>query len=210
MPPADWKWIDGASLNFINWDIKQYQNTSNANCGAIIMQGGKWIADDCFKQKPYVCSIKVVEPTQAPTAPPKPKYCDSSWTMYADYCYKVYHSKNWGDANTHCTAENSHLASFHNANEAQFISTLVSGSGCDWLNQTYVGLFTDDNEVTWKWTDGTPVDYLRWLGVEPNGPLTQHCGRLFTSPYCDFGMGLLDDAICSDVTANFVCKKVSF
>ena len=132
-----WAWIDGSPVVFTNWDHAQPQNTSGANCGAVVMQGGKWIADDCFKQKPFVCSIKASIPTTplpitttttASTTTTKPKSCEAYWSLFdkTGYCYMVYHAQNWGGANAWCSSKGANLASFHSAAEAQFIASMVS------------------------------------------------------------------------------------
>uniref|UniRef100_A0AC34G894 C-type lectin domain-containing protein n=1 Tax=Panagrolaimus sp. ES5 TaxID=591445 RepID=A0AC34G894_9BILA len=56
MNPPNWTWMDGTAFEFSDWDNNK-TSTSGTDCGAAIMQGGKWIPDDCFKQKPYVSFI---------------------------------------------------------------------------------------------------------------------------------------------------------
>uniref|UniRef100_A0A914PP08 C-type lectin domain-containing protein n=1 Tax=Panagrolaimus davidi TaxID=227884 RepID=A0A914PP08_9BILA len=53
-----WSWIDNSSFSFNNWVKEQPKNTFDSNCAAALMQGGKWISDNCEKQKPFICEFK--------------------------------------------------------------------------------------------------------------------------------------------------------
>uniref|UniRef100_A0AC35GGT4 C-type lectin domain-containing protein n=1 Tax=Panagrolaimus sp. PS1159 TaxID=55785 RepID=A0AC35GGT4_9BILA len=54
---GNWSWMDQTIFDFSDWDKNQPQNSFGTNCGAMIIQGGYWISDDCFKLKPFVCEI---------------------------------------------------------------------------------------------------------------------------------------------------------
>uniref|UniRef100_A0A914PEQ8 C-type lectin domain-containing protein n=1 Tax=Panagrolaimus davidi TaxID=227884 RepID=A0A914PEQ8_9BILA len=52
-----WSWMDKTPFDYENWDKAQPQNISDNDCGAIIMEGGKWKAANCYIQKSFVCMV---------------------------------------------------------------------------------------------------------------------------------------------------------
>uniref|UniRef100_A0AC35G5R3 C-type lectin domain-containing protein n=1 Tax=Panagrolaimus sp. PS1159 TaxID=55785 RepID=A0AC35G5R3_9BILA len=52
-----WSWMDNTLFDYENWDKGQPQNITDNDCGAIILQGGKWKAANCYMQKSYVCMV---------------------------------------------------------------------------------------------------------------------------------------------------------
>jgi hypothetical protein len=64
----NWVWLDGSSMDFEDWDTGEPSTLPGYNCAFGQTAGGKWKADDCLKEKPYVCSVKVSSTTTvAPT-----------------------------------------------------------------------------------------------------------------------------------------------
>ena len=57
-----WEWLDGSPVVFTNWNATQPQSITGSNCAAVIEVGGKWLTDNCFNMKPYVCAIKASAP----------------------------------------------------------------------------------------------------------------------------------------------------
>uniref|UniRef100_A0A914P9G6 C-type lectin domain-containing protein n=1 Tax=Panagrolaimus davidi TaxID=227884 RepID=A0A914P9G6_9BILA len=212
--------MDKSSFSFNNWDKGQPQNTSNTNCGAIKFSYGKWIADDCLKLKPFICMAKVKQAPSPPltlattTPPPKPKTCPESWTLskLTGFCYKVYFNSTWADAETLCVTQNSHLASIHSIEEGLFIANLLPNINmidyCDDIVQTWIGLYTQDNNAHYYWTDGTPVDYLFWAVNQPDYTGIENCGQLRKYPVCGGTvLGDFNNFRCNNVVQHFVCKK---
>uniref|UniRef100_A0A914QVK4 C-type lectin domain-containing protein n=1 Tax=Panagrolaimus davidi TaxID=227884 RepID=A0A914QVK4_9BILA len=203
-----WSWMDNSSLAFNNWVKGQPQNTFDSNCGAGLMQGGKWISDNCDKEKPFICEFNTAPPTV-----PKPS-CPESWTFYnaTGFCYKVnVKSLNWNDAENECLKEGSHLISIHSYSEmlfATFLANPYSTNNCSWEAQTWIGLLTNDNNVHWKWTDGTPFDYTTWYPSEPDDPGKQNCGLMLTGlPCTGHPPGVLYNYPCHAILSNFICKR---
>lgn len=50
-------------------------------------------------------------------------HCDAGYLLYGDFCYQFETEslKSWQDAETHCTREQAHLASFHSPEELSFL-----------------------------------------------------------------------------------------
>ncbi|PIO58624.1 hypothetical protein TELCIR_19936 [Teladorsagia circumcincta] len=63
----------------------------------------------------------------------------------------------------------------------------------------------------WTWTDGTPVNYLKWSKHQPdNAGKGEHCTQIFS----DSGPGMYaviekhwNDMCCRARMARFVCKR---
>uniref|UniRef100_A0A914R9Z1 C-type lectin domain-containing protein n=1 Tax=Panagrolaimus davidi TaxID=227884 RepID=A0A914R9Z1_9BILA len=61
----------------------------------------------------------------------------------------------------------------------------------------WTGLTSNDNEVTWKWSDGSPVDFLPWASGYPNLNVSS-CVFLYNNRIRDYS--------CT-AGFNFICKK---
>uniref|UniRef100_A0AC34FKJ6 C-type lectin domain-containing protein n=1 Tax=Panagrolaimus sp. ES5 TaxID=591445 RepID=A0AC34FKJ6_9BILA len=221
---GNWSWMDNTPFDFTDWDKGQPQNTSF--CGAMIMQHGKWITDDCYKEKPFICLVYVTsDPTTLPpttpttttttTTPSPPKSCEDSWTFYnfTQSCYKVSDNLNWQDAEDRCKIDGAHLASIHSFEEAEFVADLAYWAGADvnnGNNQAWIGSYTNDNNTHWKWTDGTPFDYPNWCPGNPDFPGGESCmiQEIFLESYMsNWKAGQLNNYPCGTVLSRFVCKK---
>uniref|UniRef100_A0AC34F938 C-type lectin domain-containing protein n=1 Tax=Panagrolaimus sp. ES5 TaxID=591445 RepID=A0AC34F938_9BILA len=195
-----WSWMDNTSFDFENWDFGQPQNLSGYDCGGALMHGGKWKADDCFKLKPFICAIPeliVTTTSAAPTA--KPKSCPVPWTYYetTGFCYVVLQGETWVNAEERCKVENGHLASIHDLNEDLFVAHI---RGTNETYQTWTGLFTDDNNAHWSWTDGSPFNYSNWWTNQPDNPGQENCGTILFD-------GTFNNLNCNQVT-SYICKKI--
>uniref|UniRef100_A0A914PU67 C-type lectin domain-containing protein n=1 Tax=Panagrolaimus davidi TaxID=227884 RepID=A0A914PU67_9BILA len=141
------------------------------------------------------------------------KVCPASWTFYkfTNFCYKVFDNSNWQDAENTCLADSGHLASIHGFEEAEFVADLAYWPGADdpnGSNHAWIGLYTEDNNTHWQWTDGTPFDYSHWSPGNPDYPGIENCGEIFLeSSGSDWKVGQFNNFRCSYVISKFVCKK---
>uniref|UniRef100_A0A914PLR7 C-type lectin domain-containing protein n=1 Tax=Panagrolaimus davidi TaxID=227884 RepID=A0A914PLR7_9BILA len=219
--PQKWTWMDNTPFDFEDWDKGQPEDTSGSDCGAVIMQGGKWRAVDCFLQKPYVCTVPsldaltttTVVTTPKITTTSKPKSCPDSWTFYetTGFCYRVFiENATWLEAEDRCKVDGAHLASIHNSNENNFVLQLATfhQSDCDWTKEPWIGLITEDENKQWKWTDGTPFDYNNWLSGQPDNAGIENCGQMIITSQCSIWTpGQFNNYLCKSVIARFVCKR---
>uniref|UniRef100_A0A914QGW3 C-type lectin domain-containing protein n=1 Tax=Panagrolaimus davidi TaxID=227884 RepID=A0A914QGW3_9BILA len=204
LSPGKWSWIDKTPFDFTDWDKGQPQNTSDSLCASAIMNGAKWQSINCFEQKPFVCLVNS-----------QPSICPNGWTYfnYTNSCYKVIvKGSNWFDAELSCVKEeNSHLISIHSYEEFLFATELAhpySTNDCSWAAQTWIGLSTNDDNVHWEWTDGTPFDYTTWAPNEPNNPGNENCGQMLTGIPCTGQVpAVLYNYPCNSIMANYICKK---
>uniref|UniRef100_A0A8C9Z1H0 C-type lectin domain-containing protein n=1 Tax=Sander lucioperca TaxID=283035 RepID=A0A8C9Z1H0_SANLU len=109
-------------------------------------------------------------------------HCDPGYLLYEDFCYHFESEsvKNWQDAETHCSREQGHLASFHSEEQL----THMPG-------EAWVGLNDINVENQWVYTDGSPAvrdDAMNVLGMDHHEP------------------GKLNDDFCTS-TKEFICKK---
>uniref|UniRef100_A0A914R0R4 C-type lectin domain-containing protein n=1 Tax=Panagrolaimus davidi TaxID=227884 RepID=A0A914R0R4_9BILA len=162
-----WRQDSHGYSNFNNWVKEQPKNTFDSNCAAALMQGGKWISDNCEKQKPFICEFKTstfAGITLGNHAAKKPTKCLETWTFYntTGYCYKAFDNATWLDAENRCNINGAHLTSIHSNEENLFVANLAYWSGADVCNghmQGLVGLFRQEMSAQWQWTDGTAYDY---------------------------------------------------
>uniref|UniRef100_A0A914XY14 C-type lectin domain-containing protein n=1 Tax=Panagrolaimus superbus TaxID=310955 RepID=A0A914XY14_9BILA len=127
---GNWSWTDKTSFDFTDWDKGQPQNVSD--CGAVIMAHGKWITDDCIKQKAFICLVSSISTTPAASTLPvtttmKSTSCPPSWTYYSTtgFCYMSFPNGTWLYGEDRCRVENAHLASVHSHEEALFLAGTV-------------------------------------------------------------------------------------
>uniref|UniRef100_A0AC34FZ17 C-type lectin domain-containing protein n=1 Tax=Panagrolaimus sp. ES5 TaxID=591445 RepID=A0AC34FZ17_9BILA len=179
---GNWSWIDGTLFDFTDWDKGQPQNTSDTNCGAMVLGDSKWIAANCINAN------------------------------LTGFCYTGFDNETWVLAEERCTIDRAHLTSIHSSEEALFLANLVYYPGADVCNGWFdalIGLYSDDNLKTWKWTDGTPVDFLNWLPGDPHHSSTDTCGEMMLSSVCFWKAGQFNNLPCDNVAAKYICKKVA-
>uniref|UniRef100_A0A914Q840 C-type lectin domain-containing protein n=1 Tax=Panagrolaimus davidi TaxID=227884 RepID=A0A914Q840_9BILA len=218
--PPNWSWMDGTPFNYKYWDKGQPQNVSGNDCGAVLMQGGKWRAVDCFMQKPYVCtvaSLDALTTTTVVTTPKrttsKPKSCPDSWTFYetTGFCYKVFDSATWLDAEERCKVDGAHLASIHTEEENLFLANLAYWPGantCDGLKQALIGLYREDMSSQWQWSDGTSYNYQNWaIGNPVNDSALYNYGYVAVAPICNEPTGRFRNWKIDLTFAKYICKK---
>ncbi|XP_077170142.1 snaclec rhodocetin subunit delta-like isoform X2 [Paroedura picta] len=93
----------------------------------------------------------------ASTCPCTQGCCERGWFQYRDACYKaVFESKMWHDAEEHCLAHESHLASIHSHEEDNFILHVMRNQRSYWIGAQGT---RQGNEWQWTWTDQSPFEY---------------------------------------------------
>uniref|UniRef100_A0A914QGB2 C-type lectin domain-containing protein n=1 Tax=Panagrolaimus davidi TaxID=227884 RepID=A0A914QGB2_9BILA len=196
MTPGNWSWTDDTTFDFKDWAPKEPQNLS-MNCAALAIQNGYWASSDCFKTKPYVCEISAT--------PSYPAYmnCTEGWVYFEPthscYGHDGYSTQTgtWTVAENYCQKQSAHLPSLHSYDEARFLSTTSHFIGNAFL---WTGLYSNDNEVSWKWSDRSPVDYHPWGSGYPKLNVSS-CAYLYNNA--------IYDTNCSS-SLYFVCKKPAF
>uniref|UniRef100_A0A914QUV7 C-type lectin domain-containing protein n=1 Tax=Panagrolaimus davidi TaxID=227884 RepID=A0A914QUV7_9BILA len=107
----------------------------------------------------------------------------------------------WPGAEHYCETQGGHLPSLHSLEETHLVVSLAAPYG--W--KVWVGLYSVDENYSWKWSDATALDYIPWYYGPPaiNSPKdTVNCA--FAYPYWRPAGSLIID-VCE--TGNFfVCK----
>uniref|UniRef100_A0A914Q5D5 C-type lectin domain-containing protein n=1 Tax=Panagrolaimus davidi TaxID=227884 RepID=A0A914Q5D5_9BILA len=218
--PGNWSWIDGTPFNYADWMKGQPENVSTSNCATSSFTNSLWTAEDCFKNKSFVCLIPsmTVTTTTIRSTTHKPYKCEDGWTLFesSGFCYKAFTNMNmtWQDSEDFCITNNSaHLTSIHSKEENDFIADLArqaiprSRVDCGYY-QSWIGLFTVTENEIWLWSDNTTIDYLGWSSGEPNFPGLENCVQLMLHDKCFADtINLWNNESCSFIVQNVVCKK---
>uniref|UniRef100_A0AC34F4W6 C-type lectin domain-containing protein n=1 Tax=Panagrolaimus sp. ES5 TaxID=591445 RepID=A0AC34F4W6_9BILA len=207
----------------------QPENVPILNCAVSSITTSLWSAENCFRNKSFVCLIPSAIPSTTTTVKTtttlrvtthKPYKCEDGWTLFktSGFCYKAFSNMNltWQDSEDFCIKNNSaHLASIHNQEENNFIADLARQAlptprdDCGFY-QCWIGFYTVTDNQIWLWTDDTPVDYLGWSHGEPSAG-SENCAQLYLHNECyDEKINLWNNKICSYIEQNIVCKKPHF
>uniref|UniRef100_A0AC35GRD2 C-type lectin domain-containing protein n=1 Tax=Panagrolaimus sp. PS1159 TaxID=55785 RepID=A0AC35GRD2_9BILA len=196
MSLGNWTWIDNTTSDFNNWAPSEPQNLTQ-HCAAVTIANSYWTSADCFKTKPFVCEISAT--------PTYPAYinCSEGWIYFepTHSCYGhdgygyIVGNRTYGE--TYCERFKAHLPSIHSYEETKFLLTIAGFFD----HAFWTGLISDDNEVTWEWSDKSNVDYLPWGKGYPNRKISSCAGLVYTE--------LLFDDDCT-VTHPIICKKSAF
>jgi hypothetical protein len=107
--------------------------------------------------------------------------CPCASAAVADRTFLFCHrAVRWRDADAVCMGYGGRLASIHDATEDRLVLTALQRLG---IGNAWIGLNDRGSEGTWRWADGSEVDYLGFGGTEPNGGGLENCAD--ASP--DFG-----------------------
>lgn len=87
----------------------------------------------------------------------------------SEYCYWETSFEtdqlSWDDAEKYCKGYGGNLASFHSTDEEKIGLSFQYGS---LAHDYWIGLSLDPDTETYKWNDGTPLDYSNWAPGHPN------------------------------------------
>ncbi|XP_018079140.1 collectin-12 isoform X1 [Xenopus laevis] len=126
--------------------------------------------------------------------------CPLEWKNFSDKCYYFSTGKDiFDDAKLICKEKAAMLVVIETQAEQQFLKKQTSGKGNFWI-----GLTDTEEEGTWKWLDGTTLNYKNWKEGQPDdwshhtGPGEDCAGLIYS--------GLWNDFLCQDYN-NFICEK---
>ncbi len=168
---GDFKWINGESYNYTNWDTSQPDNHNNEeDYVEFIGSSGKWNDKSPHNGHTSACVIEYDTISHTPMYNPE-----------NGHYYRLIDSPSisWTDA--HNMAENyvfnglnGHLVTITSQSENDFVFGLVPDDSFIWI-----GLFDTDTQtlpvpnsdivMVYEWVTGEPVNYTNWNGSLPNG-----------------------------------------
>jgi hypothetical protein len=112
----------------------------------------------------------------------------------AAFCFGA---KTWAEAEADCVKQGGHLLAIHDLKTQTFAVTGAFGiQNTDW----WLGLNDVKAEGNYVWTDGTPFNYNKWAGGEPNNAGDEDCAHL--APWAG---GDWNDMFCGN-QRPYICK----
>uniref|UniRef100_A0A8B9QQM5 Macrophage mannose receptor 1 n=1 Tax=Anas platyrhynchos TaxID=8839 RepID=A0A8B9QQM5_ANAPL len=199
-------WSDGSPVNFEKWANGEPNNyDGNEKCGVFNGYNDmNWNDLFCEHMQDYVCQIK-----KGASLKPEPTYTfdyeyivsEDDWIIYNHKEY--YFSKEamaMEKARDYCKKNGGDLAVIEGESERTFLWKYIFYK--DWGNNFYIGLSVSLDK-TFRWMDGTPVNYVAWAPNEPNfANNDENCVVMYTQT------GTWNDLNCGSVEL-FICERLN-
>ncbi|XP_072042884.1 alpha-N-acetylgalactosamine-specific lectin-like [Amphiura filiformis] len=133
--------------------------------------------------------------------------CNPGWEGYNNYCYSFDHAGTltYFESNKSCSDMGSQLASIHSQEEQDFLAGHIRDHQQVASVGYYIGLNNIDDETTWKWTDGTQVDFNAWNEDEPNNVGDEDCAGMYGNITQQDSRGLWNSFQC-DASMAYICR----
>ncbi|XP_032364346.1 galactose-specific lectin nattectin [Etheostoma spectabile] len=114
-------------------------------------------------------SIGLLAPScRGETNPTCPGPCPLGWTQFNSRCFSFnFQGKSWIDAENFCKAAGGNLASVHSEEEQVFLKTFIKQVSGEY-RRTWIGGSDSVQEGVWMWSDGSTLDYKRWILGQPD------------------------------------------
>ena len=126
-------------------------------------------------------------------------HCAEGFTYFSHTgkCYKyVAGYTAWTAAKEACQSDGGHLASVHDKETNDFLTTLTTV-------YTWIGGYQDDKDV-WGWTDGSEWSYTNWRPGQPDNAYNGTQDFLAIN----LGLGNWDDGINDQsINRGYICQK---
>ncbi|XP_041484640.1 echinoidin-like [Lytechinus variegatus] len=151
--------------------------------------------------------------------------CPPLWTPFQDNCYRYFSVKNitWLGAEMHCSSFSvpctgvdaplslGHLTSIHSKEEMDFLAVTyedLRSKVITSFTRVWIGLHDKSTEGSWKWSDGSSVDYEKWESGQPNSYQgDQDCAEFHSSNEYTWNDLACDTDNDSDFTVTgYICK----
>ncbi|KAK4828116.1 hypothetical protein QYF61_023914 [Mycteria americana] len=199
-------WSDGSPVNFEKWANGEPNNyDGNEKCGVFNGYNNmNWNDLFCEHMQDYVCQIKKgapLKPEPASTFNYEYIVSEDDWIIYNHKEY--YFSKEpmpMEKARDFCKKNGGDLAVIESESEKNFLWKYTFYK--DWGNNFYIGLSVSLDK-TFRWMDGTPVNYVAWAPNEPNfANNDENCVVMYTQT------GTWNDLNCGSVE-SFICERLN-
>ncbi|XP_022596909.1 CD209 antigen-like protein E [Seriola dumerili] len=91
------------------------------------------------------------------------KTCPAGWRVLGCSCYFLsVQSGSWGKGRQDCRARGADLVIIDSLKEQEFLTKDIV------KQESWIGLTDRNNEMTWKWIDGTPLTLKFWQKGQPD------------------------------------------
>ncbi|XP_034044863.1 hepatic lectin-like [Thalassophryne amazonica] len=105
--------------------------------------------------------------------------------------------KTWADSKAECEKLAAHLVTISSEDEQQFITGKISEGH-------WIGLSDEEEEGTWKWVNGEPLNTTYWLSGEPNNTgNNEDCAVVLPSK----SLINWNDLNCQQFLRRWICEK---
>ncbi|XP_062604307.1 C-type mannose receptor 2-like isoform X1 [Saccostrea cucullata] len=192
---GDWQWSDGTPLDYKKWLTSQPDNWQGYENCATYRRTNRGFNDlFCSTKLPFICKVEKGVLVKDDYQPPPLERCDDEeFVRLNNSCFNVTEVKsNFYEAQRSCREKGAELASIHSEEELSIV-TAISSKGL------WIGLVRSSN-AGFAWTDGTPLDFIRWKKDEPNNYLgMEDCSHI--------SAGAWNDNNCGNTLGGYVCKK---
>uniref|UniRef100_G1N6I5 Macrophage mannose receptor 1 n=1 Tax=Meleagris gallopavo TaxID=9103 RepID=G1N6I5_MELGA len=199
-------WCDGSPVNFQKWANGEPNNyDGNEKCGVFYGYNDmKWNDIFCEHMQDYVCQIKKgasLKPEPTSTFDHEYIVSEDDWIIYNHKEY--YFSKEampMEKARDYCKKNGGDLAIIESESERTFLwkYTFYKDRG----NNFFIGL-TVSLDKTFRWVDGTTVNYVAWAPNEPNfANNDENCVVMYTQT------GTWNDLNCGSIEL-FICERLN-
>ncbi|XP_061172826.1 macrophage mannose receptor 1-like isoform X2 [Saccostrea echinata] len=185
----------GDKLDFSSIELSEACATMTTSVPA-----GIWSFKNCTTRHNFICEKLrdgyTTTTLSIPTTPPLK--CQNGWSTIKNFCYKVIQDKSsWTQARSYCQGIGADLASIHSDTESRQLHSLIRWSTSQ---DFWIGLNDREKEGDWQWSDGTPLDYTKWLTSQPDN----WQGKENCATYRRYNRGF-NDLVCSS-RLPFICK----
>ncbi|NWU97744.1 MRC1 protein, partial [Upupa epops] len=199
-------WSDGSPVNFEKWQNGEPNNyNGNEKCasfsGYSIMM---WNDLFCEHMQYYVCQIKKgasLKPEPNSTFNYEYRVSEDDWIIYKHKEYYISSEQMpMEKAREYCKKNGGDLAVIENESEKNFLwkYTFYKERG----DGFYIGLSVSLDK-TFRWMDGTPVNYVAWAPNEPNfANNDENCVIMYSQT------GTWNDLNCGSVEF-FICERLN-
>uniref|UniRef100_A0A8C3KB83 MRC1 protein n=1 Tax=Calidris pygmaea TaxID=425635 RepID=A0A8C3KB83_9CHAR len=189
-----------------NLIIKPNNYDGNEKCGVFSGYNNmNWNDLYCGYMQDYVCQIKKGAPLKPePSSTLSKSSTSKDWIIYNHKEY--YFSKDpmpMEKAREFCRKNSSDLAVIESESEKNFLWKYTFYK--DWGNNFYIGLSVSLDR-TFRWMDGTPVNYVAWAPNEPNfANNDENCVVMYaqTGTWNDLNCGSVELFICERLNSTF-------
>ncbi|XP_062903901.1 C-type mannose receptor 2-like [Mobula hypostoma] len=173
-----WEWADGSPVTYVHWKPGQPHRYSLLSPVCVYVEEGQWIDAPCRYLLPFVCYTDLLQgakqqvfapvdfdllssvdeqsqisilSARSPFADPIPMALTKEYVL-------VKREKMWIEAQNHCRAEYSELASIQSLEENVLVAQVLRTDVPAWI-----GLFNrHQSEYSWMWANGDEFNFSNW------------------------------------------------
>ncbi|XP_047145535.1 macrophage mannose receptor 1 [Hydra vulgaris] len=175
-----WEWLDSTEQNYLNWN-SGYPRREYYECNFMSMSNsdGEWVNNlHCGNVRNfYVCKTKAKFNLNVTII--KPNLCDRGWIAVGSKCYMVNMTKvDYFESRIQCQLQKGKLVTLRNSKEESDLTKAFDGCDTPWIGLENVDPSKVGENIGWKWSDGSLVDYQNWKDNGITRDQTKQCGIL--------------------------------